>query len=163
MDKIYPEKETVSTPLDLSPEEELTLKKALVLAIEKGIDHPQDRALDAVAGSGLTEARQAEVKAHLSQVADLEPGVRAEGAEIAVKVAKAIAEGKTDVLSLTPVIAQASKLVDAVIYAKRVVDVAEDRELTPIFVVEEKPIPEPDPEPIIEDGGGLEPIIEEKP
>lgn len=157
MDKIYPEKQVETTPLDLSPEEELTLKKALVLAIEKGIEHPQDRALDAV--TALDEGRREVVKARLHRVMDLEPQVRAEGAALAAKVAAAYEKGTVDVAGLVPVID--STLVDPVIYAKRFVDVKEDRELTPIF--EEKVVVPVEPEPIIEDGGDVEPIIEEKP
>ena len=158
MDKIYPEKQPVSAPFALSPEEELTLKKALVLAIEKGIEHPQDRALDAV--TALDEGRREAVKAGLHRVMDLEPQVRAEGAALAAKVAAAYEKGTVDVVGLVPVID--SLLVDSVIYAKRFIDVKEDRELTPIF--EEKVVVPVEPEPIIEDGGDLDPIIiEEKP
>jgi len=149
MDKIYPAKQTVLAPPTLTPEEVLSLKKGLVLAIEKDIVHPQDRALDALAASNLKPEVKAQVHAHLSIVADLEAGVRAEGARLRAEAEKAYEKGTTDVFGLVPKVQ--SELIDPVIWAKRFVEVKEDSDdLTPIF--EEKVIVEPDPEPILEEG-----------
>ncbi len=130
MDKIYPDKPQVATHLILTEEETLALKKALVLAIEKKIEHLQDRALDAVRNAKLTPERVFEIKAQLYTVIDLEPVVRTEGAALASKVEADYRDGDD---ALTIAGRMQTSLVDKILYAKRFLDVKLDRPMTPIF------------------------------
>lgn len=151
MEKIYPEAPKVETAFSLTAEETLLLKKGIVLAIQKEIEHPQGRALDAVAFAKLSSEREQAVRNHLSVVEGLEPSVCDEGREIKARLRAAYDKGITDAVALIPVVG--SKIVDDVLCAKRFVEAETHVPLTPVFV---KEVPPPPIEEPIEPIGGEE-------
>ena len=148
MDMIYPSKDDSKQPVVLAAEEITLLKKSLVLAIEKRIEHPQDRAIDALLHAGLPVERTGHIATEIHQLYDLERQVREEGAQLKQQVEKVYKAGDTP-QSLAAKIVWPS-IVKADIYAARVIELAEGKPLTPVIPPEEpKPIEEPlDPKPI---------------
>ena len=141
---IYPTKEETKESFSLTEEEIVTLKKNLVLAIEKKIEHSQDRALDAVKTSEL--GRQEEILSHLYMVIDLEPSVRSKGGDIMAKAVVAYDKGTKTISALASVVSaeDSDGLVDSTIFAKRLIELKTGKELTPIIVPKViEPIEEP--------------------
>lgn len=155
MEKIYPEAPMIEESFSLTSEETLLLKRGLVLAIQKEIEHPQDRALDAVTFANLSPEREQTVKDHLQQVMDLEAPVYAEAREIKARLRDAYDKGTTEVVSLVPLVN--SNIVDAVICAKRFVEAETGKSLTP--VIEKEALP-PVEEPVLGEPLGGEEILQ---
>jgi len=134
MDKIYPTKPIVTENVTLSPEEILVLKKGIVMAAELEIEHPQDIALYALQNSGFAPERISQIHGALFLVQDLESAVAASAGALKATVEAAYKPGDTADKVEAIVLAQpARELVDAKIYAERLVQSKTDKELTPII------------------------------
>jgi len=149
MEKIYPNTTDIKEPFVLTDEETKAIKKGLVLAIEKDIAHPQDRALYALTATDAEPERQFEIRCNLNAVMSLEPQVIAVGKELREEVEEAF-EDKDTAEMLEAKIAWPD-MVDKSIYTKRFIEAKDGEIITPVFekpviiVADETPLEESDP------------------
>lgn len=151
MDKIYPNLDEKSESLDLNLEEVIDIKKGLVIAIEKDIESNQDRALDALKGSKLTDERKEQIRKQLYIIFELEKQV-IESAQALKDQVEKVYEEKDDAKTLETKI-DWPLIVDKEIYSKRFIEAKAGKIETPVISVT-LPLDPQEPTPIIEEGEG---------